>query len=84
MPFSVGLYTLFLSFHVPVISPFLSTEYRVSRLRLSLTEFVADKGDNVLVRYRCSDSESEIHHEMSKLHLVEKPKVNAEITSFCG
>lgn len=28
MPFSVGLYTLFLSFHVPVISPFLSSEYR--------------------------------------------------------
>jgi len=28
MPFSVCLYTLFVSFHVPVINPFLSSEYR--------------------------------------------------------
>ena len=28
MPFSLGLSTLFLSFHVPVIDPFLSSEYR--------------------------------------------------------
>ena len=36
MPFSVGLHTLFLSFDVPVISLFLSSEYRVSRLCPSL------------------------------------------------
>jgi len=28
VPFPVSLYTLFLSFHVPSISPFLSSEYR--------------------------------------------------------
>lgn len=28
MPFPVGLNTLFLSFHIPVIGPFLSSEYR--------------------------------------------------------
>ncbi len=28
LPFSVSLYTRFLSFHVPSISPFLSSEYR--------------------------------------------------------